>query len=406
MIIKLLTISTFILFTHSLFAQQRLTESDKVKIVETTSELTQSNNSLGFNLFAELFSLYDNIIISPMSIYAALLIANAGTKNETEQEFEKVMLFNANKLDYYKKFKFIQDQYTTYLNTERSNISINNSLWVEFQIELKHEYLNFIEYYSLLQNNQIKYSHNLVGSRKEMNEWMNENTDGKINDFIKENEISEETQLIILNNLNYYSEWDHWFEIKRTHNDYFYNSAMDSVSIPFMFKYDSYSISENDQFTLIELPYYLKRSSMCILIPKNELSDISVKNLKKNYDTLLAISEKEILELALPKFNFQSHIPLKKQFISLGLEQAFEKSSADFSGMTSDGLFIRDIIHASTIEVNEKGTSASAATAIIYDGDFFGQDIMKVKINKPFVFVIKDNLSDMILFIGKYVKQD
>ena len=161
----------------------------------------------------------------------------------------------------------------------------------------------------------------------------------------------------------------------------------------------------SDGVQVLELFYQGEDFSMVILLPQNGIQDLGKTIQLDSFEVLLSGLEKKEVKVFLPKFKFQSRYSLKNTLQSLGMNEAFE-GNADFSGMTGGkgGLAISEVIHQANIEVNEEGTEAAAATAVIMGKSLSIPEIFKA--DHPFIFVIRHRPTNAILFMGSVVELD
>jgi len=179
------------------------------------------------------------------------------------------------------------------------------------------------------------------------------------------------------------------------------------ISVPMMHQEGRFNYTEDDEVQVLELPYSENEVSMIIFLPKEGISlsdfekEISVERINK----LLANLTQEKVDVYIPKFKMEKRYILNKPLIDLGMKDAFDMSLADFSGMAeSKDLYISKVIHQSFIEVNEEGTEAAAATAVIMSGKAIAPMIIEFKADRPFLFIIRDIKTNTILFMGRFVE--
>jgi len=234
-----------------------------------------------------------------------------------------------------------------------------------------------------------------------INKWVENKTEGKIKDLIES--IDNRAIMFIINAIYFKADWRYKFETKNTSEGNFNLENGQTVQTKMM------SIEEitlpylsNNAYRMIDIPYGDSIYSMSILLPNKHfkindiIDDLYADNWKVNINNL---SHKE-LSLTMPKFKMKNKYYLKKTLKKLGIHDAFS-SRADFSKInSSSNIFIDDVIHQSFIEVDEKGTEAAAATAVVFKNTSIGIREPFI-INKPFVFVIRDRKTNSISFIGK-----
>ena len=239
--------------------------------------------------------------------------------------------------------------------------------------------------------------------RKTINAWVEKQTQEKIKNLIKRGILDADTCLVLTNAIYFKGNWASRFNNRYTKDSPFTIAPGESVEVPMMFRSGKFKFLEEDTFHMLELPYVDDELSMVVLLPKEieglgELQNsLSTGNLKAWLGNL----RKQEVRVYLPRFKTTSEFMLAEVLKFMGMTDAFS-GRADFSGMTGrKELFISAVIHKAFVEVNEKGTEAAAATAVVMKrggprGGVFRAD-------HPFIFLIRDNRSGSILFLGRLV---
>ena len=227
--------------------------------------------------------------------------------------------------------------------------------------------------------------------------------------MLSKNDIDDLTRLILLNAIYFNASWATEFKGEKTRQMTFYGKNSVEYVTDFMNGTQEVALSESNDAQMMKIDYENKKASMFIIMPKenvdidkyiSELDEQKFANLEKAQQTFKA-------DVSMPKFKIESRYEMKKVLMGMGIKAAFSKN-ADFSKMNGkSNLLIDEVIHKSFIEVSEKGTEAAAATAVIVrEKSAIVNKNPKVTINRPFVFIIKENKNNAILFIGKYVKPE
>merc|ERR1719402_2137687 len=242
---------------------------------------------------------------------------------------------------------------------------------------------------------------------KLINGWVEEKTRDKIKDLIPEGVLDGMTRLVLVNAIYFKGDWASKFDESRTSEAKFYVSKTETVKAKMMkqtlgvnFKY----IKELDA-EVVELPYKGNRLSMYIVLPRElaGLSDVENKLNEKNVDIIFQDfnhREKSYRYIVLPKFKLEQTLDMKEHFQKLGITRMFEGGKADFSGMAGEpgDLVVSKVIQKAFIEVNEEGSEAAAATAAVVTGK---SGPLRFVCNHPFMFFIRDKLTEMVLFSGR-----
>ena len=361
-------------------------------------------NTFAFDIFKEVHVANgDNFFISPYSIFTALAMTYEGARGETAEEMANVLSVEQDNESFHTYMKNLYEV----LNTKNAeyNISTANALWVKENLQLLEAYLTIIREYYGGDATEVDYS-NPTEAATIINQWVENQTNGLIEDLITADAISPLTALILTNAIYFKGIWKTQFDPVNTTNRTFETTAGTSVESPTMSLVDTEDVfyyTETDEIQILELPYTGDDISMIILLPKNnDLSSIidTVDN-----DMFSAWTESMVetnVDIYLPKFEVETSYKLKDYLIALGMIFPFT-SAADFSGITGGkDLFISDVIHKAFIDVNEEGTEAAAATAVIMVTSINGGGSSRIVFdcNHPFMYLIQHKQTGTILFMG------
>lgn len=373
-----------------------------------TAIISASNNAFGIDLYKKIITEEKgNIFISPYSISSALAMTYAGARGNTEKQMAKVLYFNIPQEDLHKAFSSLN----SYFNRPNKSyqLAIANSLWGQTNYPFQKEFINLLNKYYSAGFNEVDFinEENREKARLTINKWVEDKTNNKIKNLIHPEDISALTRLILVNAIYFKGKWQNQFDPQETRDMPFNLENQKKISVPMMHQEGRFNYTEDDEVQVLELPYSENEVSMIIFLPKEGISlsdfekEISVERINK----LLANLTQEKVDVYIPKFKMEKRYILNKPLIDLGMKDAFDMSLADFSGMTgSKDLYISKVIHQSFIEVNEEGTEAAAATAVIMSGKAIAPMIIEFKADRPFLFIIRDIKTNTILFMGRFVE--
>jgi serpin B len=362
-------------------------------------------NVFSFDLFKELYAENEaNIFLSPYSVFVALAMVYEGAVNETADEMAKVLRVKQDNQSFHDYMKNLYDN----LNKNNEyNISTANSLWIKENLQLLQYYLDVIQTYYGGNATEVDFS-NPSQTANKINQWVENNTNGLIKDLIQSDYIDPFYTALILTNAIYFKAlWKVQFDPENTTERDFESCLGNVVNVPTMTLVntkDVFNYTETSDLQILELPYTRDEISMMILLPKNkDLDDIIDAIDNDDYaEWRESLAETEV-DIYLPKFEMKTSYDLKNILIQMGLVNAFS-SSADFSGITGGkDLFVSNVFHKAFIEVNEQGTEAAAATAVIMELTVNGGGSSRVifDANHPFLFLIQHKETGTILFMGK-----
>ena len=348
-----------------------------------------------------------NIFFSPFSISTALAMTYAGANGGTAAEMAKAMHFGANEPDFHYA-------YGSYLNALEDNakgniqLRIANRLWGEKSYKLKPDFvtLNKRAYDSPLQ--PMDFIGKPEKSRTTINNWVADKTEDRIKNLLSEGTISSDTRLVLTNAIYFKGDWLYQFKKKKTKTKKFYLTNGNKVNAPFMHFKGAFDFYRGTNYKMIKLPYKGGKQSMVVVLPHEDVSIAEVeKQINNSSFEQLNYNYKPEVELALPKFKITQPLSLNRYLQDLGINIAFTEQ-ADFSNMTDgQSLMISDVIHKAFIEINEEGTEAAAATAVVMViTSTISQEIKpeEFKADRPFLFYIIDNQTQAILFMGRIME--
>ncbi len=347
-----------------------------------------------------------NYMFSPISVKMALMMGATGASGETQKEILDT-LGVADLDSYNRNIKAMLERYSAY---DILRLDIANSIWIN---EDKTEQ-RFSEGYKDILSDIFRATADCVDNEtaaKEINSWVNDKTNGKIPEIIEKG--NEDFWAMILNAVYFKGRWQNEFNKGSTKEDTFYSKDGSKASIDFMNKTANMSYGKVGDITIINLPY-LNREAVYsengdyLETKRLEGMDISMYLLMGNE----TFNPEEVLEnpdlkskfvsLSVPKFKIEYSTYLNDILKTIGINRAF-REDAEFSDMfTSGNMWIDSVIHKTYISVDEEGTEAAAVTGMAMGGTALPPEPIEVKFNKPFTFVIKDNRTGEILFMGEY----
>jgi serpin B len=291
-----------------------------------------------------------------------------------------------------------------------------NSLWCQQDYRFTEAFLDLVRKYYRADARQVDFQRSAPAAANEINQWVKRETKGKIREAVEPRQFTDLTRLVLCNAIYFKGKWQHQFKKSDTKPAPFHVSTNKIVTVPMMTQKASFktALSDDGAIELLELPYSGQDLSMIILMPENRfrlpdeehppgLSDLESKLTADNLRTLLArLNRGDVHEtcVALPRFTTAQSLELADELKSLGLSSAFN-IHADFSGMDgTTNLYVSDVIHKTFVEVNESGTEAAAVSLVVAATRSMANRFIA---DHPFVFLIRENGSGTILFLGRIV---
>ncbi|MBA7656497.1 hypothetical protein ES703_64423 [subsurface metagenome] len=391
-------------------------QSDKQRVTSPVATqaglatLVDGNSAFAFNLYQALRETDDNLFYSPYSISLALAMTYAGARGETEEQMANTLHFTLEDNRLHPAFNWLDIELASRgkgakgKDDEGFRLHIVNAIWGQKDYEFLSEFLDLLAENYGAGLRILDFMKAPEQSRITINKWVSDQTEERIKDLIPKGAIDELTRLVLTNAIYFNAAWQYPFEEDATFNSAFYLLNGDKITIPMMRQTESFGYAEGDGYQVVELPYDGRELSMLVLLPQTgqfELFEESL-NAQRVDDIVKNLNTREVV-LTMPKFEFESSFGLKKTLTAMGMPVAFS-ASADFSGMTGNpDLFIGEVLHKAFVSVDEAGTEAAAATAVIMELTAIPGEPVEVTIDRPFIFLIRDIESGTILFIGRVV---
>jgi serpin B len=394
------------------FAQSSLARETSPQVdPEVVQALADDNTQFAVSFYNLIKNKDGNIIFSPMSLSLALSMTLAGAETSTEQSMLNALQLSLPENEVHPAFNAlllsIEESMSQQMGDSEGDIfklNIANSIWGQAGFEFKETFLDTLaaNYGSGLYN--VDFAQNPEGSREAINDWIEEETQDKIQDLIPQGGITPLTRLVLANAIYFNGSWLHPFSETGTSSAPFYLLDGSETTAEMMrLSGESFPYSVGDGYQAIALPYLSRDFEMLIVVPdsgtfKQFEGDFSPDVFKNILDLMIS----EPVNLEMPKFDFETSTPANDPLKQLGMEEAFLIEKADFTGMTEeDQLYITDVLHKATITVDEEGTEAAAATAVIMGLKAMPSEPKKLVIDRPFMFFIQHRPTMSILFMGR-----
>jgi len=386
---------------------------------ETGGEVVEANNLFTMELYQQLKSEGNNILISPFSVFNAFAMLYPGSDGQTQHVISQTMHFEQNIQQFLDEMIQLQVSFKPIREYEKPALNIANSLWAQQGYPILDSYFDILQEYFQSEIRSVDFSDSLK-TANEINQWVNDKTNGKIKEIINPDIIGQLTTLILCNAIHFKGSWMNPFSEKNTKPETFFVNPTKEIQVDMMNHQKEYRYQEYIGFKMLEMPYKKEYNeqgkpvskadySMIIFLPDKESSLEELENqlnyyLMKSYISSLLRSESVQVAVKIPKFRVENTFNLNEPLMAMGMENPFT-SLADFSKITGKkDLFISDVIHKTYIDVDEKGTEAAAVTAIIMPRGAMPGPVEEVKefhVNRPFMYLIRENSTGSIIFIGK-----
>jgi serpin B len=389
-------------------------KSDKERITSLdvgSSEqalLVEGNSAFAFKLYQELKGKEGNLFYSPYSISLALAMTYAGARGETAQQMADTLQFMLEQDRLHSAFNWLDAELASRgegaqgKDGEGFRLNIVNAIWGQKDYGFLSTFLDVLAENYGAGLRVLDFITETEKSRLAINKWVSDQTEERIKDLIPQGAIDAMTRLVLTNAIYFNAAWENPFNEDMTADGPFYLLDGEQIIVPMMKQTESFGYTEGEGYQAVELLYDGCELSMVILLPEAEQFEAFEEGLQAQ-QVCDIISGLQLTEVALtmPRFEFDSEFSLRDTLAEMGMPVAFS-GAADFSGMTgTPDLCISEVLHKAFVSVDEAGTEAAAATAVIMKETAMPGQPVEVTIDRPFIFLIRDIETGAILFIGR-----
>jgi len=367
--------------------------------------VVEGDNTFAFDLYGQLRHRDGNLFFSPASISTALAMAYAGARGDTASEMAKTLHFTLPQAQLHPAMGALLSD----LNAVHDGyqLSVANALWAQRGSTFREDFLKIMNNDYGAGLNQVDFKTSTEAARQTINRWVEQKTADKIKDLLQPGVLKPSTRLVLTNAIYFKGDWQTPFDKAQTKTEDFYASPATTVQAPLMHREGGFNYLKGDTWQALEIPYKNRQLSIVIFLPNDRTglsaleSSLTASNAQQWLRQLEPVSK---IIVTLPKFRMTQEFELGGTLGAMGMPQAFT-GSADFSGMTGGRDFaISDVIHKAFVDVNEEGTEAAAATAVTMRALAIrvpDQPPPVFRADHPFVFLIRDNASNSVLFMGR-----
>ncbi|MEN7972590.1 MAG: serpin family protein [Verrucomicrobiota bacterium] len=370
--------------------------TDQTRTAAKAFDPAESVNQFTFDLYKKLAAEKDgNLFLSPYSISSALAMVYGGARGETAEQINRTFRFGGQGATH-PAFSFLRKKLNGIQGKGHVQLSVANSLWPQKEYTFLPDYLSLTKEFYGSEIVPVDYKADTEGTRLKINGWVEEKTNDRIKDLIPQGMLDPITRLVLANAIYFKGDWTRQFRPEATRPAPFKLADGSRVGVPMMSQTDDFKLARGKDFQALELPYEGGDLSMVVLL-SNKPGDFP--SLDSETLSNLQFNEMEVL-VQLPKFKLESEFRLGDMLAAMGMPLAFS-DKADFSGMDgSRELYIGAVVHKAFVEVNEEGTEAAAATAVVMKTTSICMPPQFIA-NRPFLFLIRENSTGAILFIGR-----
>ncbi len=391
-------------------------KSDKPRVTLSSVDnadltaLVDGNTVFTLDLYQELKDKEGNIFYSPHSLSVALAMTYAGARGETEQQMAKALSFFLSQDRLHPTFNFLDQLLASRgegaqgKDDEGFRLNIVNDIWGQKDFTFLADFLDTLAVNYGAGLRILDFINEPEASRVAINDYIYEQTEEKIKDLIPEGVIDPMTRLVLTNAIYFNAAWLYPFSEDLTSDGIFHLLDGGEVTVPMMHQGESLGYTEGDNYQAVELKYDGEELSMIILLPEmGQFENFETALDAELLNDIINNLESKHVELTLPKWEYESSFMMKEVLKAMGMPIAFT-DGADFSGMTGRrDLYIDEVIHKAFVSVDEAGTEAAAASAVIMKLTAMPTDTAVVTVDRPFIYLIRDIETGAILFFGRVV---
>jgi serpin B len=371
------------------------------------AELVLGNSEFAFDLYQAIRGEKGNLFYSPVSISTALATIFAGARGETERQMAKTLHFTLPQAQLHPAFNVLDLRLNapnlTDTDAAAFQLHVINSLWAQLDFEIRKEYLDLVaaNYGAGVRLVDFINDNRREQARLAINQWVKDETDGKIEELIGNDVLTEFTRLVLANAIYFKGKWEAPFLNGTSDGDFFLLDGS-RVSVAMMSRRAETPYGVGPDYQAIMLPYKGGRAEMMIILPDEGRFEAVEGAIDYGWVRQASLDlEQRDVKLYLPKFEYESSLDLVKTLSAMGMPDAFDTDKADFTGIIVNPrprLFIKHVLHKAVVAVDEIGTEAAAATAVIAEDESMP---VVVRIDRPFLFLILDREDGTILFMGR-----
>jgi serpin B len=328
----------------------------------------------------------------------------AGARGQTASEMARALDFTLEPDRLHRAFAALRADLNEGKKKDHE-LSVANALWGQKDFGFLPDFLNLTGRDYGAPRHEVDFMRDPEAARRTINAWVEAQTHDRIKDLLPRGILTGDTRLVLTNAIYFKGFWADQFKKDATREEPFHTGAGASVKAPLMHRTGRYGYLDGGDFQALELPYRAKHLSMVVLLPKkvDGLAALERKLTAANLAAWLGKLHQQEVQVALPRFQMTREFSLKDTLQALGMRRAFIAGGADFSGMSGTNgrrLFISAVVHKAFVDVNEEGTEAAAATGVavaLTSAPIF----QTFRADHPFVFLIRDNRSGSVLFLGR-----
>jgi serpin B len=372
--------------------------------------LVAGNTDFAFDMYHQIRQGQSgNFFFSPQSISQALAMTWGGAKGDNATQMAEVLSFTLPQERLHPAFNLLdltlasRGQGAQGMDGQGFRLRLVNAIWGQQGYGFLDSFLDLLAVNYDAGLRLLDFFTDPNAARLVINDWVEQQTEGKIKDLLEPGTVTGDTRLVLTNAIYFNAQWKDVFPKENSQDGQFNLLDGSSVTVPMMANYTEYGYAAGAGYQAVELPYDGDELAMLIVVPDaGRFAEVEASLDGAAVAGLAAGLEPHALTVTLPKWTNDTKFSCKDQLQGLGMTDAFSPPTADFTGINGgvEPLWISDVIHQAHVLVNEYGTEAAAATAVIMVGGAM-PDPLRVDVDRPFIYVIRDRPTGTILFVGR-----
>lgn len=398
-------------------------EADMELDGDELSRLTAGNRAFALAAFQQLLADSaddDNLLISPHSILSALAMVYAGAAGETRDQMQQALRLALDGPALHLAFEALDAALAERSHIQRNdqarsfNLHVVNRIWAHYDYTFVPAYLTLVQRYYGAGIEPIDFRSDPDAARRQINAWVEEQTQDRILDLLPDGSLDEETRMVLVNAIHFLASWQDAFDTDHTQSEPFMRIDGSRVEARMMHRTGPYPAHVDDHSVAVSMPYLGGEVSLLAMMPARPEADFGQwldEFDQARFDAIVADLTIRRVALALPRFSQDSSFRLAELLSRMGMPQAFSEAAANFERMTGVGpgvpgrsLYVDEVFHKTFIDLDEAGTEAAAATAVSMvrvTAMPVEEEALELRFDRPFIYAIYDHPTASILFLGR-----
>jgi serpin B len=367
--------------------------------LDSSRALVEGNSAFAVDLYRSVAARPGNVFCSPYSVSLAMAMLYGGARGDTEQQIAEGMHFTLPQEDLHPAWNGLDLALQDPSAATGMSLEVVSSIWGANDLSIRDEYLDLLALDYGAGLGLLDFAGDPEGARATINAWVSDRTHGRIVDLLPATAVTDDTRFVLTNAIWFEGDWANPFEATETEDETFTRNDGSTVEVPMMSRLGGYAYAEGDDYQAIELPYEGRTASMVLVLPA-DLGALEQDLDAGALDAIVSSLEPAQVQLGVPRFSFESRFDLLNALGDLGMTDL-----DDLGGISSEPLLVDAAQHQAFVAVDEEGTEAAAATAIGGAGAAAPGDdpIREMRLDRPFLFFIRDVATGTILFLGRVV---